>query len=81
MVIINGVINNNVLIFGKNIGSEGGRVPRNGYHLVDPRPWPIIVSAGAINEAASFISFVHNGRYTFINFICATWLLVRSFYS
>lgn len=49
-----------------------GRVPRNGYHLVDPSPWPIIVSAGAINEAASFISFVHHGSYTLVNFICAT---------
>lgn len=51
---------------------EGGRVPRTGYHLVDPRPWPIIVRAGVINEAASFIRFVHNGNYTVINFFCAT---------
>lgn len=50
----------------------GGRTPRTGYHLVDPRPWPVIVRAGALNEAAAFIRFVHNGRYTSINFFCAT---------
>nr|YP_010447200.1 cytochrome c oxidase subunit III [Donax dysoni]UTM92208.1 cytochrome c oxidase subunit 3 [Donax dysoni] len=61
--------------------SAGKRVPRTGYHLVDPSPWPILVSAGVMNEAASFISFVHNGSYTLINFLCATWLLLSSFYS
>jgi cytochrome c oxidase subunit 3 len=48
---------------------------------VDPSPWPILVRAGVINEAASFISFVHGGRYTIVNFLCATVLLVSSFYS
>lgn len=61
--------------------SADGRVPRTGYHLVDPSPWPIMVRAGIINEAASFIRFVHNGSYTLVNFICATWLLLSSFYS
>lgn len=51
---------------------RGGRTPRTGYHLVDPSPWPIIVRAGALNEAAAFIRFVHNGRYTLVNFFCAT---------
>lgn len=53
-------------------GSADGRVARTGYHLVDPSPWPILVRAGVINEAASFIRFVHGGKYTIINFICAT---------
>merc|ERR1711894_787711 len=61
--------------------SRAPRTARTGYHLVDPRPWPIIVRAGVMNEAASFIRFVHGGRYTLINFICATWLLLSSFYS
>lgn len=61
--------------------SHSGRIPRTGYHLVDPSPWPILVRAGVINEAASFIRFVHGGRFTLVNFICATVLLVRSFYS
>lgn len=70
---INGVVN----IFINTIklmrtSAAGGRVPRTGYHLVDPSPWPIMVRAGVINEAASFISFVHNGRYTLVNFLCAT---------
>nr|AJC10865.1 cytochrome c oxidase subunit III [Macoma balthica] len=56
-------------------------MPRTGYHLVDPSPWPIMVSAGVMNEAASFISFVHGGSYTMLNFLCATWLLLSSFYS
>nr|YP_009431972.1 cytochrome c oxidase subunit III [Donax vittatus]ATA66421.1 cytochrome c oxidase subunit III [Donax vittatus] len=61
--------------------SDSGRIPRTGYHLVDPSPWPILVSAGVMNEAASFISFVHGGSFTMMNFICATVLLVSSFYS
>jgi len=70
-------INSMTNIFLSNIklmraSAVGGRVPRTGYHLVDPSPWPIMVRAGVINEAASFISFVHNGRYTLINFLCAT---------
>ena len=56
----------------RGITSRAPRTARTGYHLVDPRPWPIIVRAGVMNEAASFIRFVHGGRYTFINFICAT---------
>ena len=73
----------NYIRFGLKFASTslGGRQPRTGYHLVDPSPWPIIVRAGAMNEAASFIRFVHNGSYTLLNFICATWLLVSSFYS
>jgi len=70
---INGVVRN----FSGSINmigtlAAGGRVPRTGYHLVDPSPWPIIVRAGVINEAASFIRFVHGGRYTLLNFLCAT---------
>ena len=51
---------------------RGKRIPRTGYHLVDPSPWPVMVRAGALNEAAAFISFVHNGSYTLANFLCAT---------
>jgi len=70
---VNRFVNLYDLRFNKKIGrGGGGRVPRTGYHLVDPRPWPIMVRAGMINEAASFISFVHNGSYTLINFVCAT---------
>lgn len=70
---INGVVNtffNGIKMMGTL--AAGGRVPRTGYHLVDPSPWPIIVRAGVINEAASFIRFVHGGRYTMLNFLCAT---------
>ena len=68
--IIKGRVLNRVMSISR--ATVGGRTPRTGYHLVDPRPWPIIVRAGIINEAASFIRFVHNGSYTLINFICAT---------
>nr|YP_006576419.1 cytochrome c oxidase subunit III [Semele scabra]AEV94313.1 cytochrome c oxidase subunit III [Semele scabra] len=67
-----------VVRFGSTMSK---RIPRTGYHLVDPSPWPILVSAGVVNEAASFISFVHNGAYTLVNFVCATWLLLSSFCS
>lgn len=71
--LVNGIINGGYLGFrSKGVTTKGGRLPRNGYHLVDPSPWPIIVSAGAMNEAASFIRFVHNGSYTLVNFVCAT---------
>nr|YP_006576407.1 cytochrome c oxidase subunit III [Nuttallia olivacea]AEV94301.1 cytochrome c oxidase subunit III [Nuttallia olivacea] len=57
------------------------RIPRTGYHLVDPSPWPIMISAGVVNQAAGFISLVHGGAFTKVNFMCAGFLLGSSFYS
>lgn len=39
--------------------------PRTGYHLVDPRPWPIVARFGALRLVRGLLGLIHGSVYTF----------------
>lgn len=35
---------------------------RHGFHIVQPRPWPLVGSVGAFGLVIGFVSWFHTGR-------------------